>query len=137
MTAIRRLYRLALPILILAIAALACGTGYKTSSTIYGLSGVVRVQIKEANGVYTNSVEINEDWSQERVSATVTLSVSTGSCRATLSGNENTSIILDVVAGSPTKAYGDLVTDSFGDVGLDTDCQDAQDLDLSIDFTLK
>lgn len=137
MTARRRLYRLALAILILAIAALACGTGFKTSSRIYGLSGVVRVQIKEADGVYSNSVEINEDWSQERVSATVTLSVSAGSCQATLSGDENTSIILNVVEGSPTEAYGDLVTDSFGEVALETDCQEAQDLDLSIDFTRK
>ncbi len=121
MTTRRRLYPLALPILVLAIAILACGTGYKTSTRIYGLSGVVRVQIKEANGVYTNSVEINEDWSQERFSATVTLSVSAGSCRAILSGNENTSIILDVGEGSPTEAYGDLVTDSFGEVSLETD----------------
>ncbi|HDD55796.1 MAG TPA: hypothetical protein ENG59_06110 [Chloroflexi bacterium] len=137
MTTRRRLYPLALPILVLAIAILACGTGYKTSTRIYGLSGVVRVQIKEANGVYTNSIEINEDWSQERFSATVTLSVSAGSCRAILSGNENTSIILDVGEGSPTEAYGDLVTDSFGEVSLETDCQDAQNLDLTINFTLK
>ena len=137
MTARRRLYRLALGILILAIAALACGTGFKTSSTIYGLSGVVRVEIKEADGVYTNSVEINEDWSQVRISATVTLSVSAGNCQATLSGDENTSIILDVVEGSSTEAYGDLVTDSFGEISLETDCQEAQGLDLSIDFTRK
>ena len=137
MTARRRLYRLALAILILAIPALACGTGFKTSSTIYGLSGVVRVQIKEADGVYSNSVEINEDWSQEQVSAAVTLSVSAGSCQATLSGDENTSIILDVVEGSPTEAHGDLVTDSFGELDLETNCQDAQGLDLNIDFTRK
>lgn len=137
MTARRRLSRMVLPILILTIAALACGTGYKTSSRIYGLSGLVRVQLKEADGIYTNSVEINEDWSQVRISATLTLSVSAGSCRATLSGNENTSIILDAVVGSPSEAYGDLVTDSFGELDLETDCQDAQDLDLSIDFTRK
>jgi hypothetical protein len=137
MTARRRLSRLALPILILTIATLACGTGYKTSSRIYGLSGLVRVQLKEADGIYTNSVEINEDWSQERISATVTLSVSAGSCRATLSGNENTSIVLDAAVDSPSETYGDLVTDSFGELDLETDCQDAQDLDLSIDFTRK
>ena len=137
MTQKKKLYWLALPILVLAFAGLACGTGFSTSSAIYGLSGNVRVKMKEADGVNNNSVEINEDWSQVRISATVTLSVSAGNCQATFSGDENTSIILDVVEGSSTEAYGDLVTDSFGEISLETDCQDAQGLDLSIDFTRK
>ena len=137
MTGKRRLYWLALPILVLAIAGLACGTGFSTSSTIYGLSGKVRANLKEADGVYNNSVEINEDWSRERIGATVSLSVSEGSCRATLSGEENTSIVIDVAADSPAEASGDLVIDSFGDVDLETDCQGAKGFDLTIDFTLK
>ena len=137
MTAKRKLYWLALPILALAIAGLACGTGFSTSSKIYGLSGNVRVKMKEADGVYNNSVEINEDWSRERIGANVTLSVSEGSCRATLSGEENTSIVMDVAAGSPAETSGDLVTDGFGEVYLETDCQAAKALDLYIDFTVK
>jgi len=130
-----KLYRLALPFLILVLAGLACGTGYRTSSSIYGESGKVRVQLKEGDGVYTNSVEINEDWGWERVSATVTFSVSEGSCLATLSGEENSSIILNATAGNPSEMTGDLVTDSFGDVELVTDCQSAKELDLTINFT--
>jgi hypothetical protein len=137
MTVRRKLYWLALPILALAIAGLACGTGYKTSSSLYGNSGKVRVQIKEASGVNNNSVEISEDWSRERIGATVDFSVSEGSCRATLSGEENTRIVLDASAGSPIRLTGDLVTDGFGDLDLETDCQDAKELDLTIDFTLK
>lgn len=135
MTSRNRIYKLALPFLILILAGLACGTGYKTSSSIYGESGKVRVQLKEGDGVYTNSVEINEDWSWDRVSATVTFSVSEGSCLATLSGDENTSIVLTASAGNPSEMTGDLVTDSFGDVELVTDCTSAKELDLTINFT--
>ena len=135
MTSRNRIYKLALPFLILILAGLACGTGYKTSSSIYGESGKVRVQLKEGDGVYTNSVEINEDWSWDRVSATVTFSVSEGSCLATLSGDENTSIVLTASAGNPSEMTGDLVTDSFGDVELVTDCTGAKELDLTINFT--
>ena len=135
MTSRKRLSRLALPILVLLLASLACGTGYRTSSSIYGESGKVRVQLKEADGEYTNSVEINEDWSWDRVSATVTFSVSEGSCQATLSGDENTVIVLNASAGNPGQSSGDLVTDSFGDVDLVTNCQSAKELDLTIEFT--
>ena len=135
MTSRKRLSRLALPILVLLLANLACGTGYRTSSSIYGESGKVRVQLKEADGEYTNSVEINEDWSWDRVSATVTFSVSEGSCQATLSGDENTVIVLNASAGNPGQSSGDLVTDSFGDVDLVTNCQSAKELDLTIEFT--
>lgn len=135
MTSRKRLNRLALPFLILVLAGLACGTGYRTSSSIYGESGKVRVQLKEGDGVYTNSVEINEDWSWDRVSATVTFSVSEGSCLATLSGGENTSIVLNATAENTGEMSGDLVTDGFGDVELVTDCQEAKELDLTINFT--
>jgi hypothetical protein len=131
----RRLYWLLLPILALVFAGLACGTGFSTSSTIYGLSGNVQAKMKEANGVYTNSIEINEDWSYDRFSATFTFSVGSGSCRATLSGDENTSIVLEAAEGSPSEVYGELVTDGFGEIDLETDCQDAQDLGLTINFT--
>lgn len=135
MNARKRLLRLSLPVLALLLVGLACGTGYRTSSSIYGESGKVRVQLKEADGEYTNSVEINEDWSWDRVSATVTFSVSEGSCQATLSGDENTLIVLSASAGNPGQSSGDLVTDSFGDVDLVTNCQAAKDLDLTIEFT--
>lgn len=135
MTSRKRLNRLALPFLILVLAGLACGTGYRISSSIYGESGKVRVQLKEGDGVYTNSVEINEDWSWDRVSATVTFSVSEGSCLATLSGGENTSIVLNATAENTGEMSGDLVTDGFGDVELVTDCQEAKELDLTINFT--
>lgn len=133
----RRLYWLALPILALMLAGLACGTGFSTKSTTYGLSGNVQAKLKEANGVYTNSLEINEDWSYDRFSATITLSVSTGSCRATLSGEENTSIILEAAEDSPAETYGELVTDGFGEIDLETDCQDAEGLELTLNFTKK
>ena len=135
MQARKRLAWLALPILALVIASLACGTGFSTSAKRYGLSGNVQAKMKEADGVYTNSIEINEDWSYERFSATVSFSVSGGSCQATLTGNENTSIVLEASAGSPTETHGTLVTDGFGEIDLETDCQDAQELVLQIDFT--
>ena len=135
MTARRRLYWLALPILALVIAGLACGTGFSTSSTVYGLSGNIRAKLKEGNDVYTNSLEINEDWSRVRINASVTASVAEGSCRATLTGEENTSITLDVAAGSPAEASGYLVTDGFGEIELEADCQEAKELDVLINFT--
>lgn len=133
----KRLPWLVLPILALMIASLACGTGFSTQSTIYGLSGKVQANLKEGDGVYNNSIEINEDWSYVRFSATVSLSVSAGSCRATLSGGENTQLVLEASAGSPNNTSGELVTDGFGEVDLETNCQDAEEMTLTIDFTRK
>jgi hypothetical protein len=130
----RRLIWIALPLLALVLASLACGSGYRTSTSITGLTGKSRLQMNEASGVNNNSMEINEDWSYTRVDATVTLSVSEGSCQATVSGSENTSITLSAAAGSPGAMTGPLVTDGFGEVDLETNCQDAKELDIQIDF---
>lgn len=135
MTERRRIYWLSLPFLALVLAVLACGTGFSTSTTIYGLSGRVRAQMKEANGVYTNSLEIDEDWIHARINASVSFSVSEGSCQATLSGGENSSITVSATADNPGEASGTLVTDAFGDVDLETDCQEAKELDLLVEFT--
>jgi len=131
----KKLTWLVLPILALMVASLACGTGFSTKSTIYGLSGKVQANLKEGDGVYNNSIEINEDWSYVRFNATVSLSVSAGSCRATLSGGENTQLVLDASAGSPDNTSGELVTDGFGEVDLETNCQEAEEMALIIDFT--
>jgi len=135
MQAKKRLAWLALPLMALVIASLACGTGFSTSSTIYGNSGKVQAKLKEGDGVNNNSLEINEDWSYVQFSATINLSVSAGSCRATLSGGENTSIVLEASAGSPAETYGTLVTDGFGEIDLETDCQNAEEMLLVVDFT--
>jgi len=137
MQARKRLAWLALPLMALVIASLACGTGYRTSSSITGLSGKSRIQMNSANGLNTNSLEINDDWSYTEVNATVTFSVSEGSCQATLTGNENTSIIVNATAGNPGQTAGILVTDGFGEVDMDTNCQDAKELDLLVEFTRK
>jgi hypothetical protein len=134
MTGSKRIYFLVLPILLLALAALACGTGYRTTQKISGNSGEVRVRMNEADGVDSTSVEINEDWSRVRVTTTVTLSVDSGTCLIYLTGEDGSSINLDATAGSPGEIYGDLVTDVFGEVDLQTDCQNAQNLDLTIYF---
>ena len=137
MTGNKKTLYLLLPLLILALAALACGTGYRTTKKISGSSGEVRVMMKEANGADSTSVEINEDWSWTRVSSTVTLSMETGSCRATLPGDEGTVLSREAASGSPAQVFGDLVTDSFGDLELQTECQSAQNLELVISFALK
>ena len=135
MTRHKKTKHLVLAILILALATLACGTGYTTTHKISGNSGEVRVRMKEANGTDSTSVEISEDWSRVRVSTTVTFGVETGSCLAYLSGEDGTSISLDASAGSPKEVYGSLVTDAFGEVDLQTDCQNAQNVDLTIYFS--
>ena len=47
---------LVLPILAVMIASLACGTGFSTKSTIYGLSGKLQANLKEGDGVYNFSI---------------------------------------------------------------------------------
>lgn len=135
MTPKKRTIYLALALAILAVTALACGTGYQTSSKILGNSGEVRVKMKDASGTNSTSVEINEDWPRESISTTATLSLEAGSCLATLMGNEGTVLVLEAAAGSPTETYGELVTDGFGEVDLQTDCQGGQNLDLLITFS--
>jgi hypothetical protein len=133
----RKLYRIILAALALLLVGLACGTGYSTSSKIYGQSGNVTVKLKTSEGTNYNSVEINEDWSWDRIDAKVILSVNEGSCQVTLSGEENTALVMNVSAGNPVETYGELVTDGFGELDLNTDCQGAKDLELQIDFTVK
>jgi len=135
MTRQKRVYYLILPILALALTILACSGGYSTTSKLSGNSGEVRVKTGEADGMDSTSVELNEDWMRDRVFATATLSMEAGSCQATLVGQEDTALVLD--AGSPAQASGDLVTDGFGEVDLETNCQGVTNLDLLINFTLK
>ena len=137
MTRQKRAFYLILPILMLSLAVLACSGGYSTTAKRVGNSGEVRLKTKEADGLDSTSVEINEDFYWDRVTATAALSVEAGSCRATLSGEEGTAITLDAAAGSPAQSSGDLVTDTFGEVELQTDCHGAQNLDLLINFNLK
>lgn len=137
MTRQKRTIYLILPILALSLAILACSGGYSTTSKLSGNSGEVRVKTGSADGVDTTSVEINEDWSRTRVSATVAFSVESGSCQATLIGEEGTRIVVNASAGSPGQSSGDLVTDGFGEITFDSNCQDAQNLDLLINFTRK
>ena len=137
MTRQKRVTYLILPILALALAVLACSGGYSTSSKISGNSGEVRVKTNEADGSDSTSVELNEDWMRERVGVTATLTVEAGSCQADLIGEDGTVLSLDVSAGNPAQASGDLVTDSFGEVEFETACQGAQNLELLINFTLK
>jgi len=43
--------------------------------------------------------------------------------------------VLEASAGSPNNTSGELVTDGFGEVDLETNCQDAEEMALIIDFT--
>lgn len=134
MTKPKKTYSLILPILILALAALACSGGTSTTHKLSGNTGETRVRMKEADGANSTSVEINEDWFRERVSTTVTLFVETGSCTADLVGEDGTVVSLSASAGSPAQAFGDLVTDGFGDLQLETVCQGATNLDFLVQF---
>jgi C-terminal processing protease CtpA/Prc len=134
MTPRKRTIYLALSLAVLTAITLACGTGYQTSSKILGNSGEVRVKMKDASGSNSTSVEINEDWYRESISASANLSLETGSCRATISGEDGTLLVLEAAAGSPAETSGVLVTDAFGEIDLQTDCQGGQNLDLLITF---
>jgi hypothetical protein len=130
----KKTYLLILPILILALAALACGTGSQTTHKISGNSGEVRVKMKEANGTDSTSVEINEDWSRTNVTSTIVFSVESGTCQAVVTDGTGASVNLSASPGSPGDAYVTLVTDGFGEVSLETNCQNAQNLDFLISF---
>jgi hypothetical protein len=134
MTRRKRTLYLVLPILALALAALACSGGTSTTHKITGNNGETRIRMKEASGSNTTSVEINEDWSRTSVNATVTLFVETGSCTAVVSGEDGTAITLSASAGTPNQVSGVLVTDGFGDVTLTTDSQGVTNLDLLVEF---
>lgn len=137
MTRQNRVYYLILPILALALAALACSGGYSTTSKISGNTGEVRVKTNAVNGIDTTSVELNDDWTHARVGVIAAFGVESGSCQATLIGENGTRIVIDASAGSQGQASGDLVTDAFGEITFDSNCQDGQNLDLLINFTLK
>ena len=128
---------LILPILILALTALACSGGSSTTHKLSGNSGEVRVKMKEVDGTESTSMEISEDWTRTRVAATVTFSVEAGSCQENVTGEDGTVVSLSASAGSPGQASGDLVTDGFGEVDLTAECQGGTNLDLTVKFSLK
>jgi hypothetical protein len=90
--------------------------------------------MKEADGTDSTSVEINEDWSRVNVTSTMVLSVESGNCQAVVTDGSGASVSLSASPGSPGDAYATLVTDGFGDVSLETNCQSAQNLDFLISF---
>ena len=132
----RALYLLS-TVLILAVTTLACGAGTSTTHKIVGDSGEITVRFNSPDGQETTSVEINEDWSWQRVTTTVSATTEAGSCRIALIGDENTAVVLDAAAGSPGQSYGDLVTDGFGDITLQTECAGVENLEVMIAFTRK
>jgi len=125
---------LALISLVLGLAVLACGTGYRTTSKSSGNSGEVRVRMNEADGTDSTNLEINEDYNHSRVTITASLLVESGNCQATLIGQEGTIISLSASPENPAEVYGDLVTDAFGEIELETICQNAINVDLTISY---
>jgi len=125
---------LALISLVLGLAVLACGTGYRTTSRSSGNSGEVRVRMNEADGTDSTNLEINEDYNHSRVTITASLLVESGNCQATLIGQEGTIISLSASPENPAEVYGDLVTDAFGEIELETICQNAINVDLTISY---
>ena len=123
--------------LVLGLAILACGTGYRTTSTSSGNSGEVRVRMNEADGTDSTNVEINEDYNHSKVAITASLLVESGNCQATLIGRDGTTISLSASPENPAEVYGDLVTDAFGEIVLETVCQNAKNVDLIIIYIWK
>jgi hypothetical protein len=128
---------LALITLVLGLAVLACGTGYRTTSKSAGNSGEVRVRINDADGTDSTQVEIDEDYDHSRVSVTANLLVESGNCQATLLGEDGTIIRLNASPENPAEAYGDLMTDAFGEIELKTICKNAKNIDLTISYLWK
>ena len=128
---------LALIFLVLGLAVLACGTGYRTTSKSSGNSGEVRVRMNEADGTDSTNLEFNEDYNHSRVTVTAILLVESGNCQATLIGQEGTIISLNASPEGPSEVYGDLVTDAFGEIVLETVCQNAINVDLTISYVWK
>ena len=127
----------ALKSLVLVLAVLACGTGYRTTSKSSGNSGEVRVRMNEADGTDSTNVEINEDYNHSRVAITASLLVESGKCQAILRGQDGTTLSLSASPESPAEVSGDLVTDAFGEIALETVCQNAINVDLIITYVWK
>jgi hypothetical protein len=117
------------------LATLACGTGYRTTSNISGNSGTIRVQIKDADGSNQTKIEINEDYVRESVQIEAAFSLESGSCQATLSGEDGSRISLVASGGNPGTIQGQLITNGFGEIDLETNCQNGVNMDLVIEFT--
>lgn len=128
---------LAIIFLVLGLVVLACGTGYRTTSKSSGNSGEVRVRMNEADGTDSTNVEINEDYNHSRVAVTASLLVESGNCQATLIGEDGTTISVSASPENPVEVFGDLVTDAFGEIVLETACQNAKNVDLTITYVWK
>ncbi len=129
-----KLWKLSAALIMLTLVTLACGTGYRTTYNISGNSGTIRVRMNEADGTDRTNVEINEDYMRETVFVTANLSVESGTCEARLVGEDGTSLSLIASAGTPGTTSGELVTDGFGEITLETESQQASKMDLEIKF---
>lgn len=122
---------------LIVVVTLACGTGYRTTSNIAGNSGTIRVRMKNADGANRTNIEINEDYFRESIQIQAAFSLESGSCQATLSGEDGSRISLVASGGNPGQTQGELITDGFGEVDLETNCQDGVNLDLVLEFNRK
>jgi hypothetical protein len=130
----KKLWKLTAALIMLTLVTLACGTGYRTTSNISGNSGTIRVQRNEADGTDRTNVEINEDYIRETVFVSANLSVESGTCGTRLVGEDGTSLSLTASAGNPGTTSGELVTDGFGEITLETESQQASKINLEIKF---
>ncbi len=124
-----------LALVLLLLASLACGTGFRTTYTLTGNSGKIRVSMNDADGENRTQLEINEDYIRESVAVTASLSVAAGSCQATLTGEDGSRLTLTAAEGNPGQANGELVTDAFGEITLETVGQNAENMELILEFT--
>lgn len=127
--------KIVLAAVLVVLVTLACGTGYRTTYKTSGNSGTIRVRMKEANGANQTKIEINEDYFRESVQIQAAFSVESGTCQAVLTGEEGSRVSLEASGGSPGQTQGQLITDGFGEIDLETNCQAGINLDLVIDFT--
>lgn len=81
--------------------------------------------------------KLTKNYTRERVSLTASLLVETGSCQVTLIGQDGTLIRLSASADSPVEVFGDLVSDDFGEITLETATQGEKYVDLTLNFSLK
>lgn len=131
----KKRWSLTIIILVLIIVSLACGTGYTTRYKSFTNRGEIIIKAESDNGNRETKVEINEDYTWEPVTLTVTIEVQSGSYHADFFGDNGKILSLDASAGNPANGKMQMTTNSFGEVTLKTEGQDAQGIVITINYT--
>lgn len=130
-----------LGVMLLALLLASCEgyttTGSSTTTEQGPYGGSVQTRLKSANGVTTESIEIDA-FGEAILEADVTLAVEKGTFKIELLGEDSAvTLTLEAGDGQTVSGHGQMVEDSFGEASYRVTAVNAQNVEYTINYTFR